>query len=240
MLKAFVPPVNRIEAPQPDPKPDRKEWREEKDLEAQWNMVWWAEFSAAIAGLALVATGFGIVLVKQTLEANRAAVAVAERAIGIQRDIGEAQVRAYLAISGVAGTFRDGDLFVQFTLCNSGNSPATNIELPFEVSDGWAAAAAPRVNDVSHWDLLVIGSLQASSERVETVRTRFVSASATGKFAKLIKIRVVVTYTDVFGHPHFEPIAFQGGFPIDPNGTTRVFETLSHERFPWLDQPVKV
>jgi len=234
VLVTSVSSIHGIQAPQRNPNPERNEWREESDLYAQWSMVWWAKVSAIIAAMGLFITAVGIILVKQTLDANRAAVAAANRANESQREIGEAQVRAYLTISKVVGTFKDGDLFMQFTLSNSGNSPATNVELPFEVADGWGSAS--HVNDVSQWDLLVLGSLRSGGEHVETFRTRFSSASATGKFTKLIKIRVVVTYTDVFGHGHVEPIAFQGGFPIDCDGTTMIFDTLSHERFPWLDQ----
>jgi hypothetical protein len=240
VTEASVSPVGTIKAPQRNPKPDRNEWREESDLYAQWSMVWWAKASAIIAGIGLFITSVGIVLVKQTLDANRAAVAAANRANESQREIGEAQVRAYLTISKVVGKFTDDGLQVQFTASNSGNSPADNIELPFEIWPGWGEP--PRVNDISRWNMLSVGPLRSGGEIIETFRTGFYFDPETphGKINMLIRIRMVVTYTDVFGRRHDEPIAFMGSFPIPPGDKIQKFEVLTHERFPWLDQPLKV
>jgi hypothetical protein len=235
-----ISPIHGIHAPQRNPKPKRDEWREESDLYAQWNMAWWSRFSAIIAGIGLFVTIVGIVLVKQTLDANRAAVAAANRANESQREIGESQVRAYLTISKVVGKFTDDGLHVQFTAYNSGNSPANNVELPVEIWPGWGQP--PRVNDISNWNLLVVGSLRSGGEHVETFRTGFCFDPDTvqGRITMLIRIRMVAIYTDVFGHRHVEPIAFMAGFPIPPGEAIRTFEVLTHERFPWLDQPLKI
>lgn len=240
MPKARIAPVRGVEPPERDPKPKRNEWREESDLDAQWNMAWWAKASAIIAGIGLAITGIGIVLVKQTLDANRAAVEAANRATESQREIGEAQVRAYLTISKVTGKFTADGLHVQFTASNSGNSPANNVELPFEIWPGYDGP--PRVNDISNWNLLVVGSLRSGGEHVETFRTgfRFDPDSVQGSITMPIRIRMVVIYTDVFGDRHFEPIAFMAGFPIPPGEAIRKFNVLTHERFPWLDQPLKI
>ena len=94
-----------IETPPAVPDPDRDEWRDEQDLQAQRSMAVWARWMALFSLAAVFVTAAGVWFVRDTLVATREMVreaqrgtAAANRAADETRRIGEAQVRAYLGI----------------------------------------------------------------------------------------------------------------------------------------------
>lgn len=97
------------------------------DLAAQRDMALWAFAMFWIALFSLALTCVGIFFVKQTLDANRAIVEKAAEANRNARELGEAQVRAYLTFQDVRIDFDWYLPRVRFKLFNAGNSPATNI-----------------------------------------------------------------------------------------------------------------
>ena len=103
-------------------------------------MAFWAMAMFFAALLGTILTGAGVFLIWRTLEATkRAAVAAegavteaknatkaAQEAVNVTRDIGRAQVRAYVTIKSAAIYFGgdDGGPFIQIVAANSGQSPA--------------------------------------------------------------------------------------------------------------------
>lgn len=83
-------------------------WR---DTYAQWTM-------AALAIVAIGVSGWGILMIRETLRATR-------KANRINRRIGEAQVRAYLSPANAKFRFVEKSCGLTFDLKNAGQSPAT-------------------------------------------------------------------------------------------------------------------
>lgn len=111
----------------------RDEWRDEEDLNAQRNMAYWAAAMFLAASATFFVTGLGVVYVAQTLDATRAAVEATNRATDETRQIGEAQVRAYIG-GHEAEIVRAKDgrgFFLNYSLKNYGQSPARKIEVFF-------------------------------------------------------------------------------------------------------------
>ena len=115
---------------------------EEADLCQQWrsanaaeNVNQWAGrqfylivFDSVISLIGLGITIWGVYFIKHTLDEARKATKLAADANIVARQIGEAQVRAYLAIYNVRVTARSDvkRLTVAFSVQNLGNSPVKN------------------------------------------------------------------------------------------------------------------
>ena len=99
------------------PNTDRDAQRSEQDLDAQRQMAQWAEgmlwatwvIGLATASVAAVGTCFLYETLRQT------------------RQIGQAQVRAYISCTGATYTLRDRHFFLHCDLENFGQSPALNL-----------------------------------------------------------------------------------------------------------------
>ena len=102
---------------------------------------WWPEFSTrdtyaqwAMSVLALVATAtgiLGVIWIRQTLQATRETARAAVDATTAAREIGEAQVRAYLGVSKISasieGSLLDAKIVVEVHVGNGGQTPARNL-----------------------------------------------------------------------------------------------------------------
>jgi hypothetical protein len=97
-------------------------------------MAFWAMSMFWIAAAQAGLTAVGILFIWRALDYTRKAVEEAENAtkvatesVGVSREIGQAQVRAYLSCTG--GTYKIGpyDLICYLDIANSGQSPATNV-----------------------------------------------------------------------------------------------------------------
>jgi hypothetical protein len=146
-----VSTISAEKGPNPDPYPERKEWREEQDLKAQRDQAYWAWGAMVAALMAVGVTSIGVVLLWFTLghtrdaaESARAMVIESEKATaavvaGAQeaKRIGEAQARAYLAIELRGGILRDTihntQPHVVGNLENTGNTPASNVDFTIYV-----------------------------------------------------------------------------------------------------------
>lgn len=124
---------------------------EKRNAEAQERVAWWTPWFWGIAVLEALVTLAGVVLVYRTLKytgrtaayqkiATRAALAAArdskraadaaEKAIKVNRDIGRAQVRAYLGLDVVSGDVAIGKpIKFQVRITNHGQSPASEIAI---------------------------------------------------------------------------------------------------------------
>ena len=127
---AIIPPIANVVTPPRNQKPERDQWRSEQDLRAQWEMARFTLWAAFAAWAGVFVTIVGIFYVRQTLEANRAAVKEAEKASAITRESGQAQVRAYVSVSDFSLSITEERRpIVEFNYMNTGQSPARFIEI---------------------------------------------------------------------------------------------------------------
>jgi hypothetical protein len=130
--KARVPVVARQKPPPANPEPKREEWRQEQDLEAQWDQAYWAKGAAIAAFISAFITAVGLWLVRQTLQANRRAVAQATEANRISKDVFVATERPWVAVEYYADgplTFNasGAQVTIAFRVRNTGRSPARRV-----------------------------------------------------------------------------------------------------------------
>ncbi|MBE0453638.1 MAG: hypothetical protein IBX58_08160 [Roseovarius sp.] len=114
--------------------------RAEKDLIAQTEMALWAFWMLIVTTVVAIITGFGVFYVWQTLRATREMVQDTRRMAIDAREIGEAQVRAYLSIESVIiKVFCNIDSTLSWIailkIRNSGQSPARNVTISFDKSE---------------------------------------------------------------------------------------------------------
>ncbi|MDE0921354.1 MAG: hypothetical protein OSA96_00045 [Aurantimonas coralicida] len=107
----------------------------ESDSDAENQLLWGdgiAQWVMAISGvLALLLSAWAVWLLARTLEATRSAVKAADDAVTVTRDIGQAQVRAYIAVGDLrVDKFAIGMVpVVSFTIKNVGQSPARRFQI---------------------------------------------------------------------------------------------------------------
>jgi hypothetical protein len=191
-----------------DYKSYREEWREEQDLDAQQQMArtsWWQMWATWI--------GVGL-LVLTLIETNRTAVAAGEainearEANKISRDIGEAQVRAYVAIGKISLPEEPNNrkvLSVRVAIHNAGLSPARNVYgehcVAVALSDG-ESALLPRPEPMRRPSKL---TLQAGDTNYVVVNTQSSEIPFSDVYVALSEGKCEfyvwgwIKYEDVFG-----------------------------------------
>jgi hypothetical protein len=138
-----VPPISGLQSPTADPRAERKEWREEQDLEAQWDQARWAFFAAIAALMSLFITTLAVIFVKQTLDAMREmakevraatdaashSAEAAHHAIQVGSETAEMQLRAYVCRN--LAEIRNLDIGKVFqahvVMKNAGQTPAYDL-----------------------------------------------------------------------------------------------------------------
>ena len=187
----------------------RQEWREEQNLQAQREMAKWAWLMmlASFAGVAI--TAVGVVYVAQTLIATRAAVAAANRTADEAKRIGEAQVRAYLAITSVTNSFlytsKNGGFcpMLKIKFLNSGNSPARNYEMRVKVAYqilGSGRVASEIYLSTENW-----GPISPREERLhvqsfpDAALTKDEFDAIQTKLGLAVHVNISTRFDDVFG-----------------------------------------
>ena len=132
--------ASAIPAPPANQEPDRKEWREETDLQAQRNMSKWALAMFIVSGAGVIVAVFGLLFIKETLLATQKAAKyafdtlhqaklttkAANDTVAETKRIGEAQVRAYLSIVDLSVVVSEEGIThkLRVTVKNSGQTPA--------------------------------------------------------------------------------------------------------------------
>ena len=119
-----APPRGVIQTPPRDPNPDRKEWRDESDLEAQWKAADWTFWGTLVAALGAVVALVGVIFVARTLrlqfDANEQA-----------REFFIEERRAWLdlSVTATSWTASHGRAIFQVVAKakNVGHMPATNV-----------------------------------------------------------------------------------------------------------------
>jgi hypothetical protein len=214
-----------LEAPHDKPESQDEKRRADENLAAQWQMVRWAKWMFVIGGAETVITLVGVILVlvtliysKQAAIAARDAVIEAQKATKVARDVGEAQVRAYISVKS-ANIYFGGDTgipFVQITAINTGQSPARNFiwaakiryfsefeeELVSGDIEGWLKQPGIDIHaGTEATPLYVDHTFALIEQRAKWTREQ----DKTG-----ISVVVHFAWTDVFGFTLVDQASFQG------------------------------
>lgn len=222
---AALPFVVSQQAAIADPSAQRKERREEQDLEAQQDMARWALIMIFITGAGVTVTAAGVIYVKQTLKATRDAVSAANRTADEARRIGEAQVRAYMCASYAnLQVLADKSVSLTIIVRNSGQSPARKPSAT--IWFGIAAMFSSQATTVEEAERelrarIESGGLKIEQEIVSMSLSRFLSDMSAGEertieFLKIsltqdqiqaatekpvqLRVDIRMKYTDVFGN----------------------------------------
>lgn len=106
-----------------------------EDLQAQQDMAFWAFWILIATTISIAISLVGIILLVRNLKLGIAANNSAQKAIKVSKDIGEAQVRAYVDITAAHITLEATELiqWIDIVPFNSGNSPAANFRWNVEI-----------------------------------------------------------------------------------------------------------
>lgn len=186
--------------------------RAERDLSAQQEMARWAFYMLAVSSAGLVITAVGIYYVRDTLIETR-------KSVQVTREIGEAQVRAYLSIRptvipSMEGAPLDHRRSFEVEIENAGLTPARNVNAV--VYADWLPRNLPspcpnlvRMRDGSTQADLTIAAGSSISASAETKLTDLdFLTKDTNAGPTVPHLYGIVWYNDVFGRPHRTRFAF--------------------------------
>jgi hypothetical protein len=203
----------------------------DQDLKAQRDMVWWAKLGFFTTFVSTAVGAVGLLFLWSSLKQTR-------EAISIDRDVGHAQVRAYLSVE----VPKNEDLIVEegfkveLLIKNTGQSPARNVNhiagiviwpQPLKSGDGFPIIVEPSVGSVgvslASGESIVIDAVMAKNITVKDV----VEAMRTGD--KPIYLCSWVFYKDVFGKDR------QVWFCAEllKNGKSKIIKGTAYPLFSW-------
>jgi len=226
--KRDLPPGVAIENQRsvPDPKSYREEWRSEHDLDAQRDMADWTFFMLVASSAGVLVTAIGVIYVALTLRETRAAVReaeaatkAAEAAVDVTRDVGIAQIRAYVAITKfVFRVSPNNKPCFEIMFANAGQSPTRNIEIRiiFSVTE---TLANPRIYE-SRELIHTMPDLVPGQERERKI-TGFPLPEnhpvLIGKGPKHLLVLTIAKYVDVFGGEREDPFRHTAAYAPQAN-----------------------
>ena len=104
--------------------------RESRNLDAQEGAARWTKWSAWASVLQVIVSSLGLAALIWTLRQTELSLKAGREANTITEKIGKAQVRAYLSVGVSTQSYDPGKgLTVDFTVTNSGQSPARKLQL---------------------------------------------------------------------------------------------------------------
>ncbi|MCW2361641.1 MULTISPECIES: hypothetical protein [Sphingobium] len=176
--------------------------RAARDLAAQEDMARWAllMLATSMIGVAVTVAGTGAVVIQIGL--TRKALDAAESANVTSKEIGEAQVRAYLALSDCTVVLEHGKVKVRFKMTNAGQSPANGIVNEVTISihhrnGDWSWQTSKRTSPVDISANRTEGMICRSTAQIPADHAaHFLQPSAA-----IIRVQCRTYYSDVFGHP---------------------------------------
>jgi len=184
---------------------------DESELCAQWRAADAAEKAASWSFGQLFISALGVLGLGVTLWFNRRSLIVAERAIDESRQIGQAQVRAYLSFGKATLVFTSScEPEITFKVVNTGQSPARKVRLSYELS---------MISDVGVWNPPVFRTSLREVEDIAGGRSKRVKLDAVGpvlqeEYTRFIGCSFYTTatarifWTDVFDDVHEAVIVF--------------------------------
>ncbi|MBI1394183.1 MAG: hypothetical protein GC152_15745 [Alphaproteobacteria bacterium] len=206
--ETFSVPVRIIEEPEAADARERGEQeaaeREQKDLLAQQSMDAATRRMSELAVWQTVLIAIGTAALIYTLWLTRQTNKAAWAAVNETRKIGEAQVRAYVAVVDGRYEFREADLIVSATIKNVGQSPANFVRMKCEVTVFnketseiiYERSSTGRTGDGSIVEPIPASMQQAGVVRIRDFDQTYVSEIAID--AAALNLCVTVSYDDVF------------------------------------------
>lgn len=173
-----------------------------RDLNAQEWMAVWAKWMFVAAAAGTIVAGYGLVLLRRTwIEAKRAA--------DITRDIGEAEVRAYLTfeLDRIETKIRDNDdgsnyaVIFSGLIKNNGATPAYKVRPFFNITADPVAEIIRRKDDGSDLNMMRQATVEIPSGGMahqNFSRTFTVDFDALRDGTEKIRLSYVLEYEDVF------------------------------------------
>jgi hypothetical protein len=219
--------------PAPDPNPERKEWREENDLKAQREMADWAFGMLIASSIGVIITSLGVWFVRETLIATRrmigeaaSATQAAHDAVSTTREIGEAQVRAYLSVRRARFFVEPMFLHIELDITNSGQSPARSVQVSASVTIQFDYGDRTRPLDpssVRHHEseseiiaMSEVGAGSSASAKVVLPATRLGDAIAHAIDTSPFQVKCRVDWLDVFDKAQFSETVLSTESPNNP------------------------
>jgi hypothetical protein len=209
-----------------------EEDRAKRDLTAQEDMAFWASlmFGATVLGIFL--SGAGVWLIYGTLIQTRNAATAARDAVTVTRDIGEAQVRAYLHVKSLTVSFLHGLERPGFAaiITNSGQSPAREVVCSAQV---WYLGRhfGQKSRPAPNWQQAVGKAIPAGSDEEVPADTEEMQFSVEARnaarepgFGIFMQARVMFKYRDVFKQ-EWEGDAYFNGFVTPDETANAVFDS---------------
>jgi hypothetical protein len=203
---------------------EAQESREKRDLNSQEAMAFWAKwmFFATLATVFL--TFVALVYIRRTLIETKDTVRAADATVIATREIGQAQVRAYLSFEVENVKFKTPvlapddtsdprpNIVVSFggSLTNSGQSPASEVRIIFEIGE------------IIQGKAIEIGDGKDFHHQPPIAFSADLKALKTGD--KIIFFAIILQWTDVFGKTiRSDPTFGTTQFNYDSQGNRKVF-----------------
>lgn len=202
---------------------------EQRDLLMQANMAMAAWATSFVTAVAAVVSGLGLYLIYGTLKAAQRSAVAAEETVSETRRVGEAQVRAYLIVTGAHLQIHRGGEEVQvfYSFRNSGQTPAKRVfcdvatHIDVFGDKGWEAAAVIASDYAVRSDLASQGDHSGYTDpRAPAAVEGRPHPHIWNQNARVV-VRLTLGYVDVFGNKHLEPVHYGGTIDVKPMGTTR-------------------
>lgn len=168
------------------------------DLQAQQDMAEWAAAMVFLSGIGVLVTGAATIYVALTLQETRRMARQAEITNHLAREMGEAQVRAYVYVTDLTVKLKDSIPWVTYRVMNSGNSPATlvtcTLRSSYSDTQGFAEPMTAKMRYVAG----AIPSGESYSPTENALPELGDIRERTQGIITSVSIEVDVTYRDVF------------------------------------------
>lgn len=197
-------PAEPVSAPPPEPDPNRNEWREEEDLQAQRDMAEWAAWAVIVGIGSMMLTALGVFLVWQTLKETRKATAAAIEAAEALPKLERAHL--FMRNRGLHWTSKPKSSIRiakwNYDFFNYGKTPAiikglsVGLICSEEIPDNSDSAA---VDLGFEW---VLESREESDTKNADLEVDEIEFAAIRARTKFIWLCGVVSYEDIFGDEH--------------------------------------
>tara|TARA_R110000868_G_scaffold402805_2_gene679480 strand:+ start:96 stop:980 length:885 start_codon:yes stop_codon:yes gene_type:complete len=193
----------------------RQEWREEQDLIAQRYMAKWTLWMLIVSGFGVLVGFLGLVFLKGTLDAALRANQQARDSIDTTREIGMAQIRAYLTLEEAEMQYSDSDVRLAFEIHNCGQSPALFVSATYVGCRVVLGGTPDEVSSFStsykeHYSVF-LGSCKAAGTMRVWIPMNFGQSEASTINARrlsgegLVVLQGLIGWKDVFGVDQSQP-----------------------------------
>lgn len=180
-----------------------------QDLQAQQDMAFWAAALFMLGIAQVVLSGVGIFFIWRSLRLNRDAVTAAVESNTVTREIGEAQVRAYLTCKEGTYTINPFGIGIRIEsiILNSGQSPAVQIKVTASliVLDNPPKQGKTAVNDLNRFGPKVFSGLVLSAGNSKPVNLNWTSDEIDEALISAVKfgtsiflVEANINWSDVF------------------------------------------